>query len=218
MQNSSSITKKITVALAGLFLSVFLCVHLSINLLMLKNDGGQAFTIAANFMSSNIIIKIFEILLFGSLFLHIIYSVIVTIINKKSRPIQYVINNRSETSFMSKYMFHTGVLIFVFLLLHFVNFYFVKLGIVSPPEGFDKHDFYNMAILLFTNKYYSLIYIVFLIFMGFHLNHSLHSALQTLGLNNDRYHKILRTFSTVYSIIISIGFISIPIYFLFFFR
>ncbi len=218
LQQQSSLTQKYIIAIAGLFLAAFLCVHLCINLLMLKNDGGKAFTEAANFMSSNIIIKIFEIILFGGLFLHIVYGVIVSLINRKSRPIKYIQNNQSETAFMSKYMFHTGIIIFIFLILHLLNFYFVKLEIVISPAGINNDDFYRMAILLFTNKWYTLIYIIFLIFLGFHLNHSIQSAFQTLGLNHDKYNNTIKTVSTVYSVVISGGFIIIPVYFLFIFK
>ncbi|HRS53293.1 MAG TPA: succinate dehydrogenase, partial [Bacteroidales bacterium] len=129
----SSITKKVIMAIAGLFLALFLCVHLCINLLLLKNDGGQAYRIASEFMSNNLIIKIFEIILFGGLFLHIIFGFIVSLINFISRPIRYVKRNRSQTSFMSKYMVHTGIIILIFLFIHFINFFFVKVGILNLP-------------------------------------------------------------------------------------
>jgi len=214
----SSLTKKVIMALAGLFLVVFLCVHLSINLLLLNNDDGKAFTAASAFMSGNLLIKVFEYVLFGGIILHIVFGLIVALLNKMARPFGYVRNNKSQTSFMSKYMLHTGIIILIFLLLHFVNFYFVKLEIVEPPAGVDKHDFYRMAVLLFTNKWYSVVYIVFLVFMGFHLNHSIQSAFQTMGWNHNKYNNTVKLISTVYSVIISGGFIIIPVYFLFFFR
>jgi succinate dehydrogenase / fumarate reductase cytochrome b subunit len=214
----SSITKKIVMALAGLFLAVFLLVHLTINLMLLLNDNGQMFTAAAHFMSTNIVIKVFEIVLFGGFLIHMIFGLWVTFKNWAARPVGYYKSNKSETSFFSKYMFHTGVIIGIFLLLHFMNFYFVKLGLVNPPSGLDTHDFYNMAILLFHNKVYSLIYIVFFIFLGFHLNHSIQSAFQTIGVNHNTYTKTVKILSTVYSVIIAVGFSIIPVYFMFFFK
>lgn len=214
----SSITKKIVMALAGLFLGVFLLVHLTINLMLLLNDNGKLFTAAAHFMSTNIIIKVFEIVLFGGFIIHIIFGLWVTFKNWAARPVGYFKSNKSETSFFSKYMFHTGIIIGIFLLLHFINFYFVKLGIVNPPSGLDTHDFYGMAILLFQNKIYSLIYIVFFVFLGFHLNHSIQSACQTIGINHNTYNTTIKVVSTIYSIIIAVGFSIIPVYFMFFFR
>jgi succinate dehydrogenase / fumarate reductase cytochrome b subunit len=214
----SSITKKVVMALAGLFLGSFLLVHLTINLMLLLNDNGKMFSAAAHFMSTNIVIKVFEIVLFGGFLIHIIFGLWVTFKNWSARPIGYFKSNKSETSFFSKYMFHTGVIIGIFLLLHFINFYFVKLGLVNAPSGLDTHDFYNMAILLFQNKIYSLIYIVFFIFLGFHLNHSIQSAFQTIGVNHNTYNSLIIVISTIYSVIIAVGFSIIPIYFMFFYN
>jgi succinate dehydrogenase / fumarate reductase cytochrome b subunit len=213
----SSITKKIVMGLAGLFLAVFLLVHLGINLLLLAGDDGAMYLTASGFMSSNIAIKVFEVVLFGGFFVHIVFGLLVTFKNWASRPVRYYMTNKSETSLFSKYMFHTGIIIFVFLLLHFINFFFVKLGWVNPPAGVGTHDFYTMSVLLFQNKIYSIIYIAFFIFLGFHLNHSIQSAFQTLGLNHNKYNSAVKIVSTIYSLIICIGFSIIPVYFMFIF-
>jgi succinate dehydrogenase / fumarate reductase cytochrome b subunit len=74
-----------------------------------------------------------------------------------------------------------------------------------------------MTILLFHSKVYSFIYIAFFIFLGFHLNHAMQSGFQTLGLNHNKYYTTIKVFSTIYTLVITIGFSVIPIYFLFFF-
>ncbi len=212
----SSVTQKIIIAFAGLFLILFLCVHLTINLFLLRNDNGEWFHAASNFMSSNYIIKAFEIILFGGFLLHILMGLVITLKNWISRPIKYKRTNKSETSFFSKYMFHTGVIIFVFLLIHFINFYFVRLGLVKPPVGVDAHDFYSMAIILFNNKLYSIIYIIALAILGLHLNHAFQSAFQTLGLNHRKYTPLIKGIGTAYAIIVPVGFAIIPVFFMFF--
>lgn len=205
-------------ALAGLFLALFLVVHLCINLLMLCNDGGVLFAEAVHFMSSSMFIKIFEVFLFGAFIIHILYGILLQIQNWRSRPTRYKVVNKTKTPFLSKYMIYTGAVIAIFLAIHFMNFYFVKHGFVQPPAGLGKEDFYAMAILLFQNPAYSTIYIVLIILMGFHLNHAIKSAFQTLGLNHDKYNSTIHVISAVYSITIAIGFCIIPIYFLFFFN
>jgi len=213
----SSITKKIIVGAFGLFLALFLLVHLSINLLLMSGDGGQSFMVASDFMKTNIFIKIFEYVLFFGILVHILIGVIVTLKNWASRPVRYYTTNKSTTSFFSKYMFYTGAIVFIFLFLHFMDYFFVKIGWVQPPAGIDQHDFYKMSILLFHNKVYSFIYIAFFIFLGFHLNHAIQSGFQTLGLNHNKYYTTIKVFSTIYTLVISIGFSVIPIYFMFFF-
>lgn len=211
----SSITKKVILALAGLFLITFLVMHLAINLLILSPDGGAAYGEAVHFMTTNPLIKVMEIFLFGGFAIHIILGIIIQIYNWMARPVRYKVEGFSHTSFFSKYMIHTGAIIFVFLMVHFFNFYFVKLGWVDPPAGLDREDFYQMAILLFSNNFYSILYIVLMLFLAFHLNHAFQSAFQTLGLTHSKYTPFIKFVGTIYSIIVPLGFALIPAYFLF---
>ncbi|HOY31801.1 MAG TPA: succinate dehydrogenase cytochrome b subunit [Bacteroidales bacterium] len=213
----SSITKKIVMGAFGLFLALFLLVHLTINLTMLAGDDGKIFTAASNFMTTNIFIKIFEYVLFGGFIIHIIIGIIITLKNWASRPVRYHVVNKSHTEFFSKYMIYTGAIIFIFLILHFMHFFFIKAGIVQPPAGMDTHDFYQMAILLFQNKVYSFLYIAFFIFLGFHLNHAILSGCQTLGLNHSKYNQAIKAVSLIYAIVVAGGFSLIPVYFMFFY-
>lgn len=218
---SSSIGKKLMMSLAGLFLVVFLLVHLGINLTLLLNDGGEVFQACVEFMSLWFV-KILEVVLFGGFAIHIIWGVILVLQNRKARPQGYAIANNSQTSFFSKYMFHTGALVFAFLIMHLCQFYFVKLGITSAPEGITQvegsHDFYHMAINLFTQPVYSIIYVVCMVFISFHLNHAFQSAFQTLGWNHSKYTPAIKAIGLAYSIIVPALFAIIPLYFLFFFN
>ncbi|HNW90458.1 MAG TPA: succinate dehydrogenase cytochrome b subunit [Bacteroidales bacterium] len=214
----SSITKKIIMGAFGLFLALFLLVHLTINLLLIAGDGGKMFTAASDFMTTNILIKIFEYVLFGGILIHMLIGVILTIKNWASRPVRYHVVNKSQTEFFSKYMIYTGAIIMIFLLLHFMHFFFIKMGWVQPPAGVDTHNFYLMAILLFQNKAYSFIYIAFFIFLGFHLNHAILSGFQTFGLNHSKYNKTIKIVSMIYALVVTVGFSIIPIYFMFFFK
>ena len=116
-------------------------------------------------------------------------------------------------------MIHTAAILLVFLALHFINFYFVKMGLVSVPEGATgKHDFYHMAIQLFSQPVYVIIYVAFMVFLSFHLNHAFQSAFQTLGMNHKKYTPAIKFIGLAYSIIVPLGFAVIPIYFLCFFK
>ena len=216
----SSLTKKFIMAIAGLFLATFLIVHLVINLFILPVTGNhvEIFEIAVHFMTSNPLIKGFEIVLFGVFIIHILYGLIVQIQNWLARPVRYKKEGYSHTSFFSKYMIHTGIIILIFLVIHFINFYLVKLGFTEAPEGpmavASDHDFYHMAVNLFSNTWYSVFYIVIIIILGFHLNHAFQSAFQSLGLNHSKYTPFIKAVGTIYSIVIPLGFITIPVYFL----
>jgi len=160
-----------------------------------------------------------EVFLMAGFAIHLIWGVMLQIQNWIARPGSYAVTNNSQTSFFSKYMIHTGAIVFAFLALHFMNFYFVKLGIVSVPEGAEgKHDFYNMVINLFKQPVYSYIYIGFMIFLSFHLMHAFQSAFQTLGINHNKYTPVIKFIGTAYAILVPLGFAIIPVYFLFFYN
>src|SRR5512137_1760959 len=98
----SSISKKFVMALAGLFLLIFLPVHLFINLMLLKSDP-EPFNKAAHFMATFPVIKIVEILLIGAILVHVFYGILLQIQNWLARPIGYVSGSKSEVSFFSKF-------------------------------------------------------------------------------------------------------------------
>ena len=203
-------------AFLGLFLMVFLVVHLGINLCLLRSDGGAWFNAAAHFMGTNYIVKVFEMALFAGFILHIAIGIILQIQNWMSRPVRYLVTNKTDTPFLSKYMIYTGGIVLIFLIIHFMNFYFIKLGWVSTPhispEG--EPEFYLIAQELFLQPFYSFLYIVLFVVLGFHLNHAFQAAWQTLGVNHPQYNNCITRFGTFYAIIVPLGFIIIPIYFL----
>ncbi len=215
--NYSSLSKKYVMAVAGIFLMTFLVVHLAINLCLLRNDDGEWFNAAAHFMGTNYIVKFFEIFLFLGILIHVLLGVILQIQNWMARPVAYKSASKSTTSFLSKYMIYTGFVVFVFLIIHFMNFYFMKMGWVEPTFTLngEEPDFYLVAKALFANNLYSIIYIVLITVLGFHLNHAFQAAFQSLGLNHPVYTPIIKKFATIYSILIVVGFNIIPVYFLF---
>jgi succinate dehydrogenase / fumarate reductase cytochrome b subunit len=99
-----------------------------------------------------------------------------------------------------------------------MNFYFIKLGWVSNPNMFPdgEADFYTISRMLFIQPGYSLLYILMFIVLGFHLFHAFESAFQSLGLNHKTYTPVIIKVALVYSIIIPLGFIIIPVYYLIF--
>ena len=193
-------------AIAGLFLLTFLPVHLIINLLLLKSDP-EPFNSAAHFMASFPPVKILEALLMTSILVHVIYGIFLQISNWLARPVGYVSGNKSETSFFSKFMIWTGASVLTFLVLHFFNFYFIKLGIV---EG-NHADFYTVAHNLFKIPAYNFIYLICFVLLGFHLYHAILSAFQTLGLNHRIWTPIIKKAALIYAIIIPSGFAFISI-------
>lgn len=202
----SSISKKFVMALAGLFLMLFLPVHLIINLMLLKSDP-RPFNEAAHFMSTFPVIKIIEVSLIGAILIHISYGIFLQIQNWLARPVRYESRNKSNTSFFSKFMIWTGASILTFLVIHFFNFYFMRLGLV---EG-NSEDFYSVAHQLFQIPAYNYIYLTCFVLLGLHLFHAITSAFQTLGLNHSIWTPVIKVFALIYAIALPLGFAFISI-------
>lgn len=217
----SSLTKKYIMAFAGLFLITFLFVHLVINLTVLlpetvNYETKELFNKAAHFMGTNIVVKIFEVVLFGGFIIHILYGLVLQIHNWMARPKRYKVEGWSHTSPFSKFMIHTAVIIFIFLVIHLVDFYF-KAKFFHGAEsiyydGKEYHDLGALVIEKFQHLGFVIGYIVAFIVLGFHLHHAFQSGFQSLGLNHPKYTPFIKAISLIISIILPAGFTIIPVF------
>jgi len=203
---ASSISKKFIMALAGLFLILFLPVHLIINLMLLRSDP-EPFNKAAHFMATFPLVRIVEIILIAAILIHISWGLFLQIQNWLARPVGYVSGSKTKTSFFSKFMIWTGASILTFLIIHFFNFYFIKLGLVRG----DPENFYSVAHQLFKIPAYNFIYLVCFTLLGLHLFHAFTSAFQTIGLNHRIWTPAVKIFAWIYAIALPLGFAFISI-------
>lgn len=214
----SSITKKIWMSLMGLFLMIFLVVHLGINSLLLFDPSRELFNEVAHFMGTNLIIQVLQWVLFAGFAIHIILGVVLQIQNMIARPKGYKVKASSEDSFFSKYMIHTGIIIFIFLIIHFANFFLKAKVFHGAPEFIlngTPTGIEDMGILvtqLFEIPGYVVGYIIALLILGFHLDHAFQSAFQSLGINHKKYTPFIKGFGHLYSIFITLGYILIPLF------
>jgi len=212
---TSSIGKKILMAGLGLFLIVFLLVHLGINLLLIIFESRDPFNIAAHFMGTNILIKIFEFVLFGGFLLHITYGLIVQVQNWIARPVSYAKTHPSQTSFFSKYMIHTAVIIGIFLVIHLFDFYLqAKIFGGVPEVVIDGKTYHDLGLLVFEKfkiGWVVIFYIFTFVFLGFHLLHGFQSAFQTFGLDHRTLTPVIKAAGVIYSVVVVAGFIIIPL-------
>ena len=213
---TSSIGKKLMMSLAGLFLLIYLIVHLAINITLILYKDTETFNKAATFMGTNPVIKVMEVVLFGGFLLHMIYGGILQIQNLLARPVGYKKTNYSQTSFFSKYMLHTALILTIFLVLHLFDFWVKNkfLGDVHEityANGKSYHDLGALVIERFKIGWVVIVYIVLLLGLGFHLHHGFQSAFQTLGINHKTYTPVIKVLGVLYSLVITIGYISIPV-------
>lgn len=211
-----SIGRKLIMALMGLFLCVFLVVHLGINLALIFSGTTEAFNKAAHFMGTNPVVKVMEIGLFGGILLHMLYAAILTVKNWFARPVGYKVGNNEQLSFFSKYMVHTAVIVTIFIVLHLFDFYVkakFQQGAVADVvyDGKTYHDLGALVIERFQIGWVVVFYLVALFGLGFHLIHGFQSAFQTMGLNHPVYTPIIKGIGYVYAVAVTLGFMAIPV-------
>jgi succinate dehydrogenase / fumarate reductase, cytochrome b subunit len=208
---SSSIGKKISMGLTGLFLISFLIVHVSVNSCIFINDGGITFNAAAHFMATNPLIRLIEIGLFAGLILHIIFALILTLENKKARPIGYrEINGAANSNWYSRSMGILGSLLLIFLVVHLAHFWIdTKIAVFTGKA--DQHNTFNEMKEVFSNWYIVALYLIGVGSLLFHILHGFQSAFQTLGLNHKKYTSIIKKIGIWFSIIVCLLFASMPV-------
>jgi succinate dehydrogenase / fumarate reductase, cytochrome b subunit len=217
----ASIGRKFIMSLSGIFLMMFILVHLTVNLLLIVDDSGELFNMGAHFMATNPVIKIVEPLLGLGFVIHILWSFIISYQNWRARPIPY---NKKETressTWASRNMLILGAMILVFLVIHIINFFWkIKFEPHSIPDvtigNVIMEDTYTLVSDVFiTSLPYSIFYMIGAILLGLHLTHGFWSSFQTLGLNNSNWMKRLEWIARIYAVIVAVGFSIIPLYFM----
>ena len=211
---SSSLGKKYLMALTGLFLCSFLVIHFLGNI-TLYTDPVQ-FNEYTRFMSSNPIIRVMEIVLVAGFLTHIIDAIMLTRANKKAQPVKYAMDKK-QSSWYSRNMGLTGSVILAFLVLHLQSFWYgYKFGspaYATDSAGLPIKDMYTMVVEAFGEFWYSGLYVIAVTLLGIHLNHGFQSAFQSVGLRHKKYTPTIKMLGTAFSILITLGFISFPIYF-----
>ncbi len=208
----SSLGRKLIMALTGLFLIIFLLIHLTGNSMLLLNDEGEAFTGFVEFMEENPVIKITAYILYLGFIIHILQGIVVYFSNRSAKGGAYAVKTTANASFFSKYMFWFGVVIFIFLALHLVNFW---LGLKVTKE-FGNEELFDKVIDAFHNPVYLIIYELGMIALFMHLRHGFQSAFQTLGWNHKKWTPLIKCLGNIYSILVPLGFFIIPLYIYFF--
>ena len=195
-------------AVTGLAWFGFLIGHLAGNLLL--TQGPNAFNeYAKKLHSLGPLLYIAEAGLVILLVGHVFSALRVTQENMSARPQGYAHLKRRRATLFSKTMLYGGYILFVFLIVHIISF---KFG----PHASHPLGLYGIVIDTFKNPLWVVGYVVSLIFLGMHLSHGIDSAAQTLGLSSDSWRKRLRTSGIVAARLITVGFIFLPIWALFF--
>lgn len=211
----SSVGKKFLMALTGLAMVIFLLEHLSGNLLLFSKNPDPYNEYADFLLSFGWLIIVAELGLMAILLFHMIAAISISIGKKKARPVAYAKTGNagepSKKTFSSKTMIWTGLLIFAFIAIHLKTFKFGP-NYSSTVDGVEMRDLHTLIWEVFQNPIYVVWYVGALIFLGFHLRHGFWSAFQSLGVHHPRYTPVIYSVGILVAIIISVGFLGIPLW------
>ncbi|MBK8555384.1 MAG: succinate dehydrogenase cytochrome b subunit [Lewinellaceae bacterium] len=213
---TSSLGQKVVMALSGIFLMLFLVVHLIGNLQLLKDDGGAAFNQYAYFMTHWPPIKMISYLLYATILLHAWQGLLLWQANKAARgAARYAVNHVRSNERASRSMAWLGIIILIFIVLHMYQFWFQMHWGPIPYLEYDNYDhpvrdIYTLVAATYTNLGYVLFYIICMAVVGYHLWHGFWSSFQTLGLGSNRYSGLIKTIGMLYAVAVPLLFALIP--------
>ena len=215
---TSSIGKKLIMSLTGLFLILFLKVHLLGNLQLLKDDGGEAFNTYAHFMAHNPLIKFISYGNYFFILLHFMLGMYLWRKNREAKGQKYAVANHRDTTWSSRNMAILGILVLAFLFLHMGDFWYkMKFGSTDLVMVGDMEvkDLYSKVYASFKEAWIVVAYLIGLTALAFHLYHGFSSAFQTLGLNHSKYTPVIQFLGTAFSILVPLAYAIIPLVFYF---
>ncbi|MDH6305002.1 succinate dehydrogenase / fumarate reductase cytochrome b subunit [Parabacteroides sp. PF5-5] len=218
---NSSIGKKLIMSISGLFLVLFLLFHMAMNVTAVFSE--DAYNMICSLLGSNWYAVAGTLVLAAGFIVHICYSILLTLQNRKARGSdRYAVNSRPKTvEWSSQNMFVLGLIVVGFLLLHFAQFWYkmmfaelmghhqIELGgaMVSTQAGaqFIKYYFSNVVIVV--------LYLIWYVALWFHLTHGFWSAIQTIGWNNTIWLKRWQVIGNIFATVICLGFAFVTIAF-----
>jgi len=209
---SSSIGRKILMALSGIFLVVFLTQHFLINITSVFSEN--LFNTLSHFMGNNPLVQFIlqPVLIFGVIF-HFVMGFYLEILNSKSRKKNYSkYSGSSNASWISRNMIFSGGVILIFLVLHFIDFWIPEMNykyVEVLPE--DPNRYFEELVHKFESPIRTLIYSLSFIFLALHLLHGFSSSFKTVGVNS-KYYDLIQKATFIFSITIPLGFVFIAIF------
>lgn len=208
---TSSIARKVSMALSGLFLVLFLLQHFSINFTSVFSP--DLFNQISHFMGTNPLVQFVlqPILIFAVIF-HFVMGFILEVRNNKARVNKYVkYNGNANASWMSRNMIISGLVVLAFLGLHFYDFWFPEI-IHKYVETHDPSPerYYDDLVKKFDSPVRTGLYALSFVFLALHLWHGFASSFQTVGFNN-KYSVVAVKFAKAFAVVIPLGFVAIAL-------
>jgi succinate dehydrogenase / fumarate reductase cytochrome b subunit len=213
----SSLGKKYIMAVTGFVLVGFVVAHMVGNLQIFL--GPEAINRYGHLLQTNIeLLWPARIFLLATIGLHIWSAIKLSAENKAARPVAYANWNPTAASYASRTMLMSGIIIFAFVIYHLLHYTVMVQSINLTGQDFHgftdnegRHDIFKMMVTGFSNPWVSLFYIIGIALLCLHLSHGLSAMFQSIGWKNKAYSPFLEKAARVVSILIFVGYISIPV-------
>ena len=214
---SSTVGRKYLVALTGLLLVLFLLGHLAGNLLLYGGRDAMN-SYAEKLHSLGMGLWVVRAILLAIFVVHITLAIRLNLASKAARPVAYASKlDPQVSSFATRSMVLTGLLVLAYVVYHLLHF---TVGVIQPDgkalvetlaDGTQRADVYNMVVTGFQHPVVSISYIVAMAILALHLKHGITSIFQTLGWNHPSYNGLFKGLGTGLSLILFLGFASLPV-------
>ena len=206
----SSVGKKQVVGLTGFGIALFALLHMAGNLMMFFSP--RAYNIYGHQTVHNPAFPFLEGLLLAAFGFHVVLATQLWLENRRARPMDNYSagSGPKRSTFAARSMFFTGLLLFVFLVLHLITFKYGTYYSVNY-DGVEVRDLYRLMVEKFQSPTYVAWYILCLVVLGIHLSHGITSLFQSMGLGSAR-NPALKRFGMALAIVIAGGFIAQPIW------
>jgi succinate dehydrogenase / fumarate reductase cytochrome b subunit len=197
--------KKLAMAVSGAILVLFLIGHMLGNL-QIFDGPARLNAYSALLKKTGELLWAVRAVLLASLIVHVVAAIQVSLASRRARPSGYETRRDMETNYAARTMIWSGPLLFLYIVYHLMMFTFLTTG-----PGYSHVDVYRNVVLAFQVPAISGIYIVAMVLLGMHLYHGAWSMLQTLGVGNPRYKWMRRFLAPAFAVVITAGYVSIPL-------
>jgi succinate dehydrogenase / fumarate reductase cytochrome b subunit len=199
--------KKVVMAVTGAIMFLFIIGHVAGNLQIF--EGPAKLNAYGHFLHSiGELLWPVRIVLLLCVGLHITATVQLAMRNKAARPVGYSRKQAINSSYASRTMYWSGPIVLAFIIFHLLQF---TAGYIHPQSQFIEGDVYHNVVAGFQVWWVSVWYIIAVSLLGFHLRHGLWSMFQSIGYNHPRHTPLLKKAAFVIALLITLGYISIPI-------
>jgi succinate dehydrogenase / fumarate reductase, cytochrome b subunit len=212
----TSIGKKLLMATSSIILFLYVVAHLAGNLKIFFgpdpfNHYAEWLRVAGSpLFPDEGVLWIARVVLLAALLVHVGAYIQLWRQKRRARTVGYRTFDPQVFNWMSRTMMWGGIAILGFVVFHILH---LTTGHVQPDLAyeFQRHDAYENVIAGFRVWWVSAVYVVGVVALGMHLYHGLWSAMQTLGMNNAKYNLYRRPGAAAIAILITIGYLTIPL-------